>query len=228
MEKSYRGYGKKFILKNVTIKNATFINFNASYSKFRNVIFINCHFIKVSFYQSEFENVSFIGGSIGYKGDPEIDENLTTFEYSNFLGKIVFDNVRFEKVYMYAIGTNNTKTDVIFKNMHKINNEDIITITGDGINLRIDNCFHKGFLFASLGQNSTIYATNSTFIGSGFGSQSKILYIENCELLDDASLGDSEVIVIKDSVALGSGMGPYTKEAYFVNNTYPYIWTFIS
>ena len=207
-------------LENVTLKGTTFIDVEARNSHFKNVTFENCTFIKVDFRESTFENVSFIGGKMAYRGDIKFSYNLTNFEGSVFSGTVLFDSVALDHVYMYGVGGKDSN-NVFFKNMHNINNGDMTTINGNDINLKVENSTCNGKLFASLFGNSTIYAINSTFTGSGFAGNAEAVYIDNCKLLDGSTGGMARTIVIKNSVVCGGLGGPHAQNIYLINNQYP-------
>ncbi|MDR2301022.1 MAG: hypothetical protein LBF38_03125 [Deltaproteobacteria bacterium] len=214
---------EKLTLSNITVNKATLVDFNAKRSHISNVTFNDCRFIKVNFRLSEFENVTFNGGLMTYQGDWEKEENLTNFEDSIFRGGIEFNKVKFDLVYLYGVGHKESVARVLFKDMRQINNGDrFATIQGYGINLRVDNCLREGDIFGSLDENSTVYATNSTFINSGFaGNRTKVIYIENCELLNGSSGGAPGTLVIKNSTVSGTLFGQFSKNAYLINNKYP-------
>ncbi|MDR2387182.1 MAG: pentapeptide repeat-containing protein [Deltaproteobacteria bacterium] len=214
---------EKLSLKDMTINKATLVDFRAIRSRISNVVFNDCRFIKANFRLSEFENVTFNGGSMAYQGDSQQEENLTNFEDSIFKGQIIFNKVKFDLVYLYGVGSKESVCRVLFKDMRQINNKDrFATIQGYGINLRVDNCLREGDIFGSLDENSTVYATNSTFINSGFaGNRTKTIYIENCELLKGSSGGAAVTMVIKNSIVAGALFGQLSKKAYLINNKYP-------
>jgi hypothetical protein len=79
-----------------------------------------------------------------YKGDPKLDENLTSFEYSDFNGKIIFDSVKMQNVYLYDfIGDNICR--LILKNLTESLNysSSFGFFVGGKMNVRIDNCTYK-------------------------------------------------------------------------------------
>ncbi len=94
-------------------------------------------------------------------------------------------------------------------------------LIANNLNLRIDNCiFEKSTIV--LFDNSTIYATNSTFTRSGFGSSSaKVIYIDNCKLLEGSDAGSGEIMVVKDSVLCGGVGGRESKEIYLAGLSWP-------
>ena len=208
-------------LENVTLKGTTFIDVEARNSHFKNVIFEDCTFIKVDFRESTFENVSFIGGKMAYRGDTNFRYNLTNFAGSVFSGTVLFDSVTLDNAYISGIQGGNDNL-VVFRNMQGIRNG-MSVINGDDINLRVENCSSEEYLFAALFENSTIYAINSTFTGSGFAGKAEAVYIDNCKLLDGSTGGVARTVVIKNSILCG-GVGnstPFTKHIYLINNQYP-------
>jgi uncharacterized protein YjbI with pentapeptide repeats len=213
----------KLCLDNISVNKTVFVNFIAKNSCFKNIIFNNCKFIKVDFKYSELENVTFNEGSMGYQGDYENKENLTNFEFSTFRGQIIFNNVKFNMVYLHSVGNQDSVCKVLFKDMREINNRDrFAAIQGCSIDLRVDNCALEGDFFGIFDENSSVYATNSTFIGSGFaGNQTNVIYIENCELLNGSIGGAPITLVIKDSTVSGALLSKYSKNAYLINNQYP-------
>ncbi|MDR2444242.1 MAG: hypothetical protein LBE31_12090 [Deltaproteobacteria bacterium] len=214
---------EKLSLNNISINKATLVNFKAKRSYLKNVTFNDCTFLKVDFKYSELEDVTFNKGSMGYQGDYEDKDNLTNFEFSTFRGQIIFNNVKINMAYIQSVGSKDSKCKVLFKDMREINNRDrFSTIHGYGIDLRVDNCAREGDIFGILDENSTVYATNSTFIGSGFtGILTNVIYIENCELLNGATGGAPITLVIKDSTVSGALLGKYSEKAYLINNKYP-------
>ena len=206
-------------LENVTLKGTTFIDVEARNSHFKNVIFEDCTFIKVDFRESTFENVSFIGGKMAYRGDTNFRYNLTNFAGSVFSGTVLFDSVTLDNAYISGIQGGNDNL-VVFRNMQGIRNG-MSVINGDDINLRVENCSSEEYLFAALFENSTIYAINSTFTGSGFAGNAEAVYIDNCKLLDGSTGGMARTIVIKNSVVCGGLGGPHAQNIYLINNQYP-------
>jgi hypothetical protein len=199
------------VFQNVTFVNAQFDTMDMRDITFTNVRFDNCTFINAHMRGGTFTDVVFKDGKFAYRGDPDNWYNPT------YITEIKFSNVVFD-----GLATNTSRMDAIkgsatFKNMNNMkdfgNTGSIIN--GRDLTLRVDNCHLEGFTFAAMFGKSTAYVTNSTFKSSGFvGGTSKVMYFENCRLLDGTLITSPETVVVKNSTvcAVFKGQGTWYLE----------------
>jgi uncharacterized protein YjbI with pentapeptide repeats len=214
-------------MENMVIRNLTMRDVEMRFARLKNVTFVDCTFIKADFRYSVFDNVQFIRGSMsGYDKPDDMSEYETRLEHI-FITRVLFDGVNIGQ----SVDIDLRDGVVVMRNIKAElpPNKNYHLLGGSNVQVRMDNCrVANQTTLVALGEKSSLYATNSSFINSKLDLPGQAAWIENCTW-SEGYAPDTNTLVVTNSqlsgIQIGAGTGNGGKEdgerrVFLVNNTY--------
>lgn len=149
-------------LENVVIRDATLLTVTARNAFFKNVVFDNCRLINAVFDGAIFDNVTFRGGIITCEGDPYNFARRSRFTNSRF-ANLIFDGTYLENPVFSGVNGS-----ITIRNAHQVAAIHPM-ITGSAMRLVLQNSVFRHATIADVTGESSLTATNCTFIHAHFG-----------------------------------------------------------
>jgi uncharacterized protein YjbI with pentapeptide repeats len=214
-------------LENMVIRNLTLRDVQMWRAHFKNVTFVDCTFVKADFRYSIFDNVKFIRGSLSGFDEPDDQSDWQTDFQGTSITRVLFDGVHFGpsvsmSFYDGIVSMRNIEAELPPKKNYWL-------LSGTNIQVRMDNCrVANQAALLGLGENSSLYATNSVFINAELKLPGKAAWIENCTWSAGVAPDTNTLVIINSrlsGIVIGAGTGSDGKEdgvrrVFLVNNTY--------